>query len=106
MLKELALGIAAGLFVVGAAAAQTPRLPALAPAVPTLLVKHDGKHDNGQHLGWYKHHGGEDEDEQSSRNRSTTAPYGYYPTPGSYYAPPGYGSSYPPAYYRDYGPPH
>src|SRR5437016_1508423 len=100
MLKEVGLAIVLGGLLAGPAVAQTVRVPLSDRATPALLVKHDGKHDNGRHLGWYKHRGqdadanDDNNDNRRRRNRSTTTPYRYAP-PG-YYTPPAYGSSYPP----------
>ena len=112
MLRTSALAIAVAIGFAGAATAQTVRPPMLPAAVTDglVLVKHDGKHDNGRHLGWYKQRGREATDEDDNEDggrraarraaRGTTSrgwvnPYAPY---SPYYAAPGYGSSYPPPY--------
>lgn len=113
MLLRLIVGIAAGLLLGAPAMAAPLRAPAEPAAPPLVLVKHDGNHDNGRHLGWYKHGRGGDEDEDEdggrrwSRRSQPQTPWGpRYGVPG--YGMGGYGSSYPPPAYdyppRFYGP--
>ncbi|MGE5271883.1 MAG: hypothetical protein ACM3JG_19655 [Thiohalocapsa sp.] len=111
MLLRLTLGIAAGgigfgLLLAAPAMAAPLRAPADPAMPPLVLVKHGGgHHDNGRHLGWYKHHGDdEDEDEHEGRRWSRrTLPGMRFPSAPAY-GMPGYGSSYPPPAYA-YPPP-
>ena len=110
MLKQLAFGMAISVLFGGAALAQTASIPVPERALGLLLVKHDGEHGRGRKLGHFKHEADDDENEDGHRGRGRSAnqPYGYSPpspgyyAPSPYYAPPGYGSSYPPPTYYDY----
>lgn len=106
MLLRLIVGIGVGLLLGASAMAAPLRAPAEPATPPLVLVKHDGHHDNGRHLGWYKHHGDEEEDEDAHEGRrwSRRGEPGMQSPWGPAYGMPGYGSSYPPPSYA-YPPP-
>lgn len=118
MLKTVAAAIAISVGFAGVAIAQPGRVPAPAEPAGALLVKHD-KEDNGhgRKLGHYKNRGRDDDqneagDEDRTRrssrrsSRGGNMPAWVDPTRAPYYAPPGYGSSYPPAPFGYYPPPY
>jgi hypothetical protein len=118
MLKTVAAAIAISIAFACIAPAQTVRAPDAAGPAGMLLIKHD-KEDNGRgrKLGHYKHRGREhdqneaDDEDRTRRpsarsSRGGNTPSWVDPTPAPYYAPPGYGNSYPPAPYGYYPQPY
>src|SRR5216684_2297413 len=110
MIKTVVAVLAISVGLTGVATAQTVRAPVPANPAGVLLVKHD-KEDNGRgrKLGHYKNRGGDEneaDDEYRTRrssgrssrrsSRGANGPAWLDPAPAPYYAPPGYGNSYPP----------
>src|SRR5688572_33394375 len=120
MLKTIGAAVALSVGLAGVAMAQPVAMPVPADPAEVLLVKHDKDgYGPGRKLGHYKHkdkhrykHRDDDDDDDRSRRsttrswRGSTAPNWTNPRPAPYYAPPGYGSSYPPVPYYYQPPPY
>ena len=80
--RRVYLSLAACLLVVGVGLASPPQ----ASAKHGGKEKFEGRHDNGRHLGWYKHHNeGDNEGDDQDEDRGYGGPPGYYePSNGSY----------------------